>query len=398
MTVIKQNKALVFSLLISSLVALSYFAADIYLPALPTLKQVFSTNASGIQLTVSVYLFGMVVAQLLAGAFAEALGFKKVLLWLMFLFVLATVGCLFSTQLWMLYLSRFLQALGAGGMAVIGRASFFKFLPKEQAARLFMAILPIVNSSSPAIAPSIGGMLTHHFGWHSVFIFLFVASLLAIFGIAQMYPATKPEHELQLSTVMRHYWQVISHRTNLAHSLMVSCLFALYYSYMVEVPFIFHAHHYSLRQIGFSSFGLATAFLVMSQVNSRLANRVPDRLLFALGFGLIFISVLLLLLQGLFTSVWLIPVALASTLYAAGIAFVNPLAVTQVISRMPEHTGYASSLIGAIALMGAALGAKIVHFFAQGSLTRLSLYMLTLASLSLLAMFLGSTEKDKDEH
>jgi MFS family permease len=66
--------------LLTALVALGPLSTDLYLPSLPTLAEVFATDAARVQLTLSVYLAGFAVAQLAYGALSDRFGRRPVML------------------------------------------------------------------------------------------------------------------------------------------------------------------------------------------------------------------------------------------------------------------------------------------------------------------------------
>ena len=84
---------LIFCLIAAACIAISYIATDIYLPALPTLRMFFSVNIETIQTTVSIYMIGVVIAQLIIGPVADHYGFRQTIIPLAILLILTSLFC-----------------------------------------------------------------------------------------------------------------------------------------------------------------------------------------------------------------------------------------------------------------------------------------------------------------
>lgn len=80
------------TLSIALLVALGPLATDMYLPALPGLTGEFATSAGRVQLSLSLFLAGFALAQIIYGPLSDRFGRKPVLLSGLVLFVLASVA------------------------------------------------------------------------------------------------------------------------------------------------------------------------------------------------------------------------------------------------------------------------------------------------------------------
>ncbi len=157
------------TILLAAAVALGPLATDMYLPALPQIGNDFSTGTDQVQLTLSLYMLGFALAQLVCGPLADRFGRKPIMIGGFLLFALASVGCAMATNIETLMLCRFLQALGGSAGPVLGRAAIRDIYTPREAARI-MAILASIMALAPAIAPTIGGFLVSGLGWASIFI------------------------------------------------------------------------------------------------------------------------------------------------------------------------------------------------------------------------------------
>src|SRR3712207_3907526 len=108
--------------LLAALTALTALSIDMSLPALPQLQQAFGASVSSAQLTLSIFLLGFALGQLVCGPASDRRGRRPVLLAGLGLFALAGLACAASTSLPVLVACRFLQGAGASVGPVIARA------------------------------------------------------------------------------------------------------------------------------------------------------------------------------------------------------------------------------------------------------------------------------------
>ncbi|GAL07202.1 bicyclomycin resistance protein [Photobacterium aphoticum] len=150
---------------------LGFLATDMYLPAFETIRADFNTSQSLIGLTLSIFLLGMALGQLIYGPLSDRIGRIKVLMGGMTLFSIASVLCAFAPNVEMMLLARFAQALGACSATVIWQAVVIDRYEGKVSERVFATIMPLV-ALSPALAPLAGAMLEGQFGWRSIFVAL----------------------------------------------------------------------------------------------------------------------------------------------------------------------------------------------------------------------------------
>ena len=145
------------------------------IPALPDTARALGVSAGAIQLTITLYLIGLAIGQLVYGPISDRFGRRPVLLAGLALFTLAGIATAAAPNAWMLVIARILQSIGACAGLVLGRAIVRDSATPDRAAAQ-LAMLTLVMSAAPAIAPVLGGYATAWFGWRAAF------ALLAIVG------------------------------------------------------------------------------------------------------------------------------------------------------------------------------------------------------------------------
>lgn len=156
------------TLLLGLLTALGPFSIALYLPSFPALARHLHASVAQVGLSLASFFVGISVGQLLYGPLLDRYGRKKPLYGGLLLYVVASVACLGVHQLDMLIGLRFVQALGSCAATVGAVVLVRDLFPARDSARVF-ALLMLVMSVSPLLAPTVGGFLTATFGWPAVF-------------------------------------------------------------------------------------------------------------------------------------------------------------------------------------------------------------------------------------
>ena len=139
-----------------------------YLPAFPQIERDLKAQGGAMQLTLSLFLAGLAVGQLICGPISDRVGRRRPLLFGSAAFALACVVCAFARSIEALILARFVMGLaGATGM-VIARAVVRDSFEEADSSRIY-SMLMLVIGIAPIISPSVGGWLMGFGGWGSIF-------------------------------------------------------------------------------------------------------------------------------------------------------------------------------------------------------------------------------------
>ena len=143
---------------------------NVLVPAIPGLAVKFQTDTASVQLTVSLYLMGLALAQLVFGPLSDRFGRRPVILAGLALATIASTAAIFAAGIATLIVARLVQSLGASTGQTIGRAIIRDLYDREHAASMIGLVTSVVVLL-PVVAPLIGGILDTLFGWESIFVF-----------------------------------------------------------------------------------------------------------------------------------------------------------------------------------------------------------------------------------
>ncbi len=220
------------TLSLAPLVLALALAMDVYVPAIPSMSQIFHASDNIMLLTLSVFMMTSGLMQLVVGPLADSYGRRPTAFYSIHVFSLGCILCALSISPSMLIVSRIIQAIGASSMLVIGFAIVRDCFSGRKSAAVYSYLNGII-SFSPMFAPFIGSYLDLTFGWQATFLSLLTLSLLAYgslsFSLKETLPAEKRTN-LHFRQSLITYKNIFTNKTFAIYNL-ATC-FGLSYLYL----------------------------------------------------------------------------------------------------------------------------------------------------------------------
>ena len=369
------------AVLLACLGMLGPFAIDTYLPAFTGIAGSLQATPVQMQQTLSSYLFGFAAMNLFHGALADSFGRRRVVLWGVGVFTLASVGCALAPSIGALVFFRTLQGLASGAGTVVSRAIIRDMFPPAEAQRV-MSQVTIFFGVAPAIAPLIGGWLFVHLDWHAIFWFLGLVGTLLWLGIFRFLPETLHVSQVQPFAprpLLAGYKQMAASPVFMTLVLASGIPFNGMFLYVLAAP-VFLGEHLHLAPTQFFWFFVCTIGGIMggAWLSGRLAGRIKPRHQIRHGFVImLLVSLLNVALNAFFEprAWWALP---PIALFAFGWSLMVPVVTLMVLDQVPERRGMASSMqacIGAVAngLVAGVVAPLVMHSTLALALTSLSM-------------------------
>ncbi len=177
-------------LLLVAMTGVAPIALYIFVPALPVLVSIFDSDIGIAQMTVSLFMVGLAVSQLVMGPLSDRFGRRPVLLAGLSLMVVASLGCIIAQTLPQLIALRFLQALGGATGMVISRAIIRDLYPRDRVGAMISTVIAVMMIAQ-MLSPLMGGLLETAFGWRSIFYVITAGAVLTTLAIAIALPETR---------------------------------------------------------------------------------------------------------------------------------------------------------------------------------------------------------------
>ena len=374
--------------LLAALSAVGPFSIDAYLPSMEEIGRRLQASPLAVQQTLTAYMVPFALMTLWHGSISDALGRRRVVLWGMALFGLASAACACATSIEALLLFRALQGMTAGAGMVVGRAIVRDLYHGADAQRI-MAQVTITFAIAPAVAPVIGGWLHVWFGWRAVFGFLVLFTGTCWLLCQRMLPETLPpgrRQPLHPVYLARSYWSVLTSLPFVAACFAVTLNFSGFFIYVVSAPvFLMDYLHVSatgfLWLFGPLTFGMAGG----AWLSGRLAGRMTPVRTMAWGYVLMGFAAGGNLLFHVLHSPALPWSVVPLFFYVLGAALCYPSLTLLALDLFPEQRGLAASCQSFAQTGGAAINAMIAPlvWFSTRSLawTQMSCLGLGLAGL-----------------
>jgi DHA1 family bicyclomycin/chloramphenicol resistance-like MFS transporter len=377
------------TLLLGSLTAFGPMAIDMYLPAMPAIAAHLRTDPASAQQTMSVFLIGMAIGQLLYGPISDRVGRRPPLMVGIAVFIVMSIGCAFATTIGALIVMRFLQALGACVGQVLARAVVTDVYDRREAPRMF-SLLMLVMGLAPILAPIGGGWILAIANWQAIFLALAVFGTIVGALVLFRLPESRPEHvaaHARTESPFQGVLAVARNRHILGYAIAGGMGTASMFTYITCVPDLL-IQHYGISPGHFGwFFGLNAAGLIAgSQVNRYLLKRHSSHHLLKVALG-ISLGLALVLLASALSGIGglpglLIPLFLLIT--CMGFVLPNGGASAMVIDL--KRSGSTSAFTGAAAFALGAGGSAIAGALYDGSPIPMALVMTAALAIGMLVL------------
>jgi DHA1 family bicyclomycin/chloramphenicol resistance-like MFS transporter len=379
-------------ILLVAMAAIGPMALNILTPAIPGLAVTFAAEPAVVQLTLSLYLFGLAVSQLVMGPLSDQFGRRPVVLAGLILAVVSSVAALAATSIEALVVARIVQAVGVSTGVVVGRAIIRDLYDRDHAAAM-IGVVTAATVVAPMLAPMIGGFLDTALGWQAIFAFVGLVSaatlLGAIFSLAETQTAVMSGGIVRFLIEAR---LLVSTRQFCGYALCVAANSAMFFIYIGGAPHVVvtimgrtsavYGVWFALTSVGYMAgnffaaktsarFGVDRMIwwgtlisLIGVAIEVALVLGVPDG-----GPAIIFVPQILIS----FGSGWLMPNALAGA-----------------VSVRPQAAGTASGFTGFLQMGLGGLSAQAVSHLLDGATTALPMVLAILAfALAGVVAFVG---------
>ena len=286
----RQHSSFAIVFILGLLAMLMPLSIDMYLPALPVISAQFGVPAGSTQMTLSTYILGFALGQLIYGPMADSFGRKPVVLGGTLVFAAAAVACALAQTIDQLIVMRFFHGLAAAAASVVINALMRDIYPKEEFSRM-MSFVMLVTTIAPLMAPIVGGWVLVWLSWHYIFWILAVAAILASAMIFFLIKETLPPERRQpfhIRTTIGNFAALFRHKRVLSYMLASGFSFAGMFSFLSAGPFVYiEINHVAPENFGYY-FALNILFLfVMTIFNSRFVRRIGALNMFRSGVSMV---------------------------------------------------------------------------------------------------------------
>lgn len=367
------------AILLAMLVAVAPFAIDMYLPAMKIMATDLSTAIHYVEISISTFLFGFAIGQLLGGPLSDRFGRKPLIAIGLSIFSITSLMLTQTESIDQLLFLRAIQAIG-GGIATVNSSAIIRDLFSGEEVAKVLSMVAIVMMSAPLLAPMIGSFIINFFSWQAIFftlsIYAFSVMLLLLWRLPETNASKKnaPEHDFQEKTakesspikLLSSYKQVLTHRQAMGYVLALSFSFSGMFVFITASAFAYMQYFsVSAQFFPFIFGGNVLVMMFMNRVNIWALNYYSSASILTTGLTIQLLCGISLIIASYFDPNLYLIVGLVM-LFVGSIGLVAANATARTLNFFPKISGTATAVIGVTEFtLGALMGIlwSLLHEF-----------------------------------
>lgn len=396
---ISSSKLLI--MILAGLVAFGPLSIDMYLPSLTAITQDLGANIREVKQTITFFLFGFSLGMFFYGPLSDHYGRRILLLIGITIYLIATIGIIFSQSGQALFSWRLLQALGGASASVIARAIVRDLFALHDSAKI-LSIMHMITMLATLISPILGSYLTLYFGWRSIFIFLLlfagVALLACLFILKESLP--QKSRSTSVTIALRSYVHIMKNKQAMGYIGSMSMTFAGMFAYITASPFVYMEHFGVSAEAYAYLFGLNIfAIMIVVIFNAKFVKTIGPQKMIIIGTSLVlFSATIMVFLNQLAGGISFIPLVIGLFIFIGMTGQLSANCIAMAMSLFPrEKAGAAAGL--AVSLQFG-LGGLLSLFVSQTIYVTpdaMLRYILIAAILAFLSMLLTLKRATKNQ-
>ncbi len=381
----KSNKSDIL-LIMLMLNAIEIFAMQLLVPSMPDLKNYFTTSDYNVQLTLTVFMFGFAVSQILYGPLSDKYGRKPLILLSIFIFIIGSILGFFSQSIETLIISRLIQSIGAAGGMVLPPA-VIRDVYGESGSTRAIGWLSIVAGIAALLAPYIGGLLNDTYGWRSGMLVLVIIGIIIFIVSLIFYPESlksKEKNNFSLLAIFLDYYELFSLRVFCIFFIILSSINGVFYAFFAGGVYVV------VENLGLQStdFGLimvplVVSFVISAYISVRVNKFFNPLIIIFLGSLFSFFSAIMIYILFITGNLTFFTLTFFGLFLGWGNGQVIPLSTSLAINLFPSKAGTVSAAIGTGSMLAGAIISLLYGLIYSGSPNSMSILMI---STSLLAV------------
>ncbi|MDX8338901.1 multidrug effflux MFS transporter [Draconibacterium sp. IB214405] len=369
----------VLTMVMAAMVAMSPFAIDTYIAALPDIADFFGVKLNVAELTITLYFLGFAFGNFFGGPLSDAFGRKTIALTGIALYGIASLLITTCTKIEYVFVLRVLQAFGGGFATVTGNVFIRDWYSGKQVAR-FVTIISMIIMLAPLFAPVLGAGLIHWFGWESIFWFLFAFAILLFLSMALLIPESRSKElitrKITGRQLLEKYRIFFSNKQSTILLFAISLPMSGLYIFITAASFIY-IEYFGISQLNFPIFFGANVVLniLLSFLNTILLRKYDPEQILRFGLLLQLISGIILAVSVLMPDPQLWSVFGGIVLFVGSLGLVFGNGTATILNHNPEVAGSANATIGIARFAISALIGSIMALFHTGDLVPFGLVL-----------------------
>jgi DHA1 family bicyclomycin/chloramphenicol resistance-like MFS transporter len=328
------------------LAPLSCIALDMYAPSLPAITHFFHVSATISKLTMTLYLIGFGIGQVIFGSLIDSYGRRKPLVCGTFVFFILSFIIAYFPNLYLLLIMRCFQGMCAASVSVTVKAVNADTFEGDELVRV-STYYSATWSASLILAPIIGSYLQHFFDWQANFYFFAIYGLIASLLALSLPETSSIYHKFSPIASLKKYSQLLTHKEFIAGSITIGIGFTCVVLFSMIGPFlIIRDLGHNVIFYGHIAF-LAGLMTLLGSILTRLSSYYfKQSTIVSMSIYLLFISSIVFLILSKLLPMSLLLFILPIFIINMCDSFYFPSYFSKLMALFPNNRGSASAAIG----------------------------------------------------
>ena len=333
--------------LITSIAFLMGIGIDLYVPSLPDITRYFHTDTSLVQFTVSLYILGYGIGQLIFGILCDTIGRRKILISSAICYTLVALLSALSPNIYVLITLRLLQGICIAGMGIVVRTLASDMFSGIELAKAY-AYLSASWALGPVLGPYIGSYLQHFFNWQANFFFFALYGLAILIYAGFRLPETKHKLlPLKLKEIRHSFKTIITCRPFLFSMILPGLAYAILVIFNIVGPFLIQIRlHYSVIFYGHLALFLGLGYLIGNIMNRFLLHYFEPLQIVLAAVLLSILDVVIMLILGLTLPINIYIIVIPTFIIFIFAALILPTMAAISLGSFSDRAGIANAVYG----------------------------------------------------
>jgi DHA1 family bicyclomycin/chloramphenicol resistance-like MFS transporter len=340
------------AVLLAMLTAVAPFAIDMYLPAMQAMAKDMSVPIHYIEISISTFLFGFALGQLVGGPLSDRLGRKPMIALGLILFSITSLMLTQTESIDQLLILRALQAIG-GGIATVNSSAVIRDLFAGDDMAKVLSMVAIVMMSAPLMAPMLGAFVVKFFDWQTIFLSLAIYSLVVMLLLVWRLPETnsrlrrnEQEAEIKRPKLWQSYKRVLTHRQAMGYIVAISFAFSGMFVFITSSAFTYMEYFSVSVQLFPFLFGAnVLVMMLMNRINVWALDRYESKHILTTGL-IIQLTCGVGLIIASYIQADLYVIVPLNMLFVGSLGLIAANATAGTLNFFPEISGTATAVIG----------------------------------------------------
>ncbi|MGK0248646.1 MAG: DHA1 family bicyclomycin/chloramphenicol resistance-like MFS transporter [Oleispira sp.] len=350
------------AILLAMLTAVAPFAIDMYLPAMQVMATDLSTPIHYIEVSISTFLFGFAIGQLIGGPASDRMGRKPIIALGLIVFSITSLLLTQTDSIDQLLFLRALQAVG-GGMATVNSSAMIRDLFSGDEMAKVLSMVAIVMMSAPLIAPMLGAFIVKFFDWQAIFFCLSLYSLFVMLLLLWRLPETHTKerrlakNNIRKPSLWQSYKRVLSHRQAMGFIMAISFAFSGMFVFITSSAFTYLEYYAVSVQLFPFLFGAnVLVMMLMNRINVWALHYHSSMNILTVGLVIQLVCGVALIIAS-YANAGLYLVVGLNMLFVGSLGLIAANATAGTLNFFPDISGTATAVIGVTEFtLGAVVG------------------------------------------